>query len=531
MMAKVQPKTGFFKNLGKLLLGLTSDEGRPRPLIPNQPARQAIPRPWPGVVPTGNQTLAMDSNVSNMTNFAYAYGGWDQAGFMGYALLSELSQIVEFRRPAEILANEMTRKWGKLVSSSDDPDVKKKLNELEEDMKQFQVREVFNKGFELDNFFGIGHIFIDVGASDKDLISPLLLDPAKIGKGSLKAFRTIEPIWTYPNLYNADNPLNPDFYNPKSWFVMGKEVDKSRLLRFISRPIPDMLKPAYLFGGISLTQLMRTYVDNWLRTRQSVSAITSNFSTPVLETDMDQMTTTHGAQQLAMRAQIYNTLRDNQGLLVCDKEKEGFSIESAPLGGLDALQAQAIEQMSFPAGIPLVKLFGITPSGLNASSDGEVRTFYDSIASLQERIGSPQLKKVLDILQLNRYGAIDDAIHFEWAPLWELDEEKKSLVRKTEAEIDIIYVEGGIIDPMAVVDRLNADPESPYSGIDLGDPPEPELGEEGVGEEDPLDLSTLMGQVSAKTIVKSEERENQQREERDSSRSSSSSRSREPAAR
>ncbi|WP_241502645.1 anti-CBASS protein Acb1 family protein [Bombella intestini] len=32
----------------------------------------------------------------------------------------------------------------------------------------------------------------------------------------------------------------------------------------------------------------------------------------------------------------------------------------------------------------LVKLFGITPNGLNASSEGEIRVFYDEIAAFQE---------------------------------------------------------------------------------------------------------------------------------------------------
>lgn len=465
-----------------------------------------IHEPFPGVVPKSvpkNKMLAMDNNISAMSSFAFGYGGWDQAGFLGYSFLSELSQITEYRRPAEILANEMTRKWGKLVSTSDDPQVKAKLPQLENAMKAFKIQDLFNKAWELDNFFGIGWIFIDTGAPEEDLKMPLVMDKVKVGKGAIKAFRYVEPMWTYPNTYNASDPLKENFYEPETWFVMGTEVHRTRLIKFISRPVPDMLKPAYLFGGVALTQLLEPYVNNWLQTRQSVSEITRNYSTPVLATDMDQMTTTGGANSVALRAQVYNTLRSNQGLLVCDKDKEEFTVVTAALGGLSELQAQAIEQMAFPSGIPLVKLLGVTPSGLNASSDGEVRTFYDSIASSQEKTGTPNIVKVIELLQLHLYGVIDPGIKWEWAQLWELDEEKKATVRKVDAETDILYMEAGILDGQAILDKLTSDPDSRYAGLDLSKLPEP-----GEPDDNDLTLSSVMGEVSAKSLLKTEEENN-----------------------
>ena len=510
--APVEKPKNFFSRLGQAWAALTEQAANVPPrrqyMLPTEAKEYKIPAPWPGVIPKTKvpaELLASDSAISAMTTMAFGYGGWDQQSFMGYALLAELSQITEFHLPAEKLANEMTRKWGKLTSTSDDDQAKEKVKALEDEMARFKVRDIFNKGSEVDQYFGIGHIFIDMGTEGNELLSPLMLDKAKISKGQLKEFRVVEPMWTYPNLYNANDPLKPDFYNPKTWFVMGTEVHKSRLLRFISRPVPDMLKPAYLFGGISLTQLLWPYVENWLRTRQSVSDITSNFSTPVLKTDLDQMTSTNGAMNLAARAQFYNAARSNQGLLICDMEKEEFKIETASLAGLSELQNQAIEQMAFPASIPLVKLLGVTPSGLNASSDGEIRVFYDTIASMQERILSPALKIVIDILQLNLWGEIDPGIKFEWAQLWELDEEKEATRKKTEAETDIIYVEAGILDPQAVLDKLVADPNSPYAGQDLGELPEqPAMGE---GEEGEQDLEQALGSEGPRQLIKGAERE------------------------
>lgn len=421
--------------------------------------------------------MAQDSQIQSVYQFASQYGEWDGRSFMGYALLSDLAQIPEFRRPSEILANEMTRKWIKLISTGDD-DKTDKIKQIDDCLKHIGAQESFRRAFELDDFMGCGHIYIDLGTDGPELTKPLVI-AAKVKKGSLKGIRVVEPIWTYPNNYNSTDPLRDDFYRPETWFVLGKEIHRTRLMTFVSRPVPDMLKPAYLFGGISLTQLMKPYVDNWLRTRQSVSDITHNFSTPVFQTDMSQMMAPGGSQALQLRMALYNATRDNQGAFIADKDKEDFKNVSAPLGSLDKLQAQAQEQMAAIAGIPLVKLFGMTPSGLNASSDGEVRCFYDTIESTQERIGTPNMRYLLDIVQMHLFGAIDPEIGFLWEPLWSLDEEKLANVRKVNAETDCAYVDHGILGVDEVRQTIASEEGSRYASIDVDDlPPMPQAVEQ-----------------------------------------------------
>jgi hypothetical protein len=256
-------------------------------------------------------------------------------------------------------------------------------------------------------------------------------------------------------------------------------------MTIVSRPVPDILKPAYLFGGVSLTQLLQPYVQNWMRTRQSVSDITHNFSTPVFKTDLGKLTEPGGAQLLWNRINVFNTARDNQGAMVVDFKNEDFVNVSAPLSGLDKLQAQAQEQMAAIAGIPLVKLFGITPSGLNASSDGEIRAFYDTIESTQERIGTPHLRRLLDLIQMSKFGMIDPDIGFVWQPLWSLDEKGLAEVRKINAETDGTYVDHGILDLLEVRQTLAAEENSRYASINVDELPDPPPEEDdGEGDEE-----------------------------------------------
>ena len=384
----------------------------------------------------------------------------------------------------QILANLATSGWIRLQSTGDDDseDKSQKLREIEEEMKRLNVQSVFQQATEQDGYFGRSQIYIDTGATDnpEELRTPLALSAAKIGKKKLKALTVIEPIWTYPNAYNSTEPLKHDFFRPQNWFVMGKEVHDTRLLTFVSRPVPDLLKPAYAFGGLSLTQMCKPYVDNWLRTRQSVSDLISNFSTVALKTNMSSILSGGGSEMLFKRAQLFNQTRDNRGLMILDKESEDFFNVAVPLGGLDKLQAQAQEHMSAVTGIPLIVLLGITPTGLNTSTDGELETFYGWIEAQQEALYTPLLSKLINIIQLSLYGEIDPSIGFKYEPLWTLNESELATARKTEADTDIELIGAGVITPQEARVRLASQEDSPYSALDLTeDLPELPLPESG----------------------------------------------------
>ena len=77
-----------------------------------------------------------------------------------------------------------------------------------------------------------------------------------------------------------------DWYKPSNWFVMGKGISATRLLTFVGREVPDILKPAYSFGGLALSQMCRPYVENWINTRQAVADIVKAYSIFVLSTKM-----------------------------------------------------------------------------------------------------------------------------------------------------------------------------------------------------------------------------------------------------
>jgi uncharacterized protein len=456
------------------------------------PAR--LPGVWPAQLPQGdNLTLAMDSSGNqemmaqdegpvNPAAWGIFAGGGIGPGisFLGFPYLAELEQITEYRTPAESLSTEMTRVWGKLKNNGK-KDLDAKLKEITDRMEELKVRDLFRQAALKTEFFGRSHIYVSIKGQDNDLTRQLPL--TTIEKGTLLGFSCIEPYWLTPYSWNATHPEREDFYKPQSWFVIGRKTHASRLLTFIFREVPDLLKPAYDFSGISVTQLMMPYVNRWLRTAKNVNDLINIFSIVTLATDLASLLQDPTA--FVNRLRTFNQTRDNRGLMVVNKNTEELSSQNIPLGSLDKLQAQSQEHMATPARMPLIKFFGITPTGLNTTSEGEFQSWYDYVHALQELGFGPNMQRVLEFVQMDLYGSVDPDIKFEFLSLYEPNGKEKADIRKADADRDAVYITNSVVSPAETRNRLRMDPDSGYSGLE-GEPPEPQQYAEmpeGEGEE------------------------------------------------
>lgn len=434
-------------------------------------AAEVTPRPFkapdlPFRLPEGHRGLALDSqpmqNIYSYLNRGILCG----LGFPGYQYLAELSQRAEYRAPAETLSTEMTRRGFELVGDKEG-DHATRIKELTRDIKDYGINEHLKRIVEHDTYFGRASLAINIKGQEKRTRQPLIIAPETVRKGSLLGFRTVEPIWSTPLTWNSLDATAPDFYKPTSWYVLSQEWHSTRFLQFVSRELPDMLKPSYNFSGMSMSQLIEPYVNRWLKTVDSVNRLISNFSKLVLKTNMQDALSDSpgGAASLLQRLTAYVNMADSRGVLAMDMTQEDLELLNTPLSGLHELQAQAQEHMAAPTHIPLVKMFGITPTGLNASSEGEIKVYYDWVGASQVSTLGQHLPKIIDLLQLNRYGDIDPGIAIQWIPLDTPTDHELSQIRKSDADAGAIYIAGGVISPEEERARLQNDPTSGYDNL------------------------------------------------------------------
>jgi phage-related protein (TIGR01555 family) len=422
-----------------------------------------VPTLAPGVVPEGGKApvLAMDASAYDYISQTFPGGG-----FPGYPYLAQLITRAEYRAMASTLSTELTRKWIEFTSKQDDDDdTADKIKVIEDEFKRLGIQGMMQLGAFHDAEYGRAQFFIEIKGADRK--TPLILSPNTVPEGSLIRIVSVEALWTTPAGYNALDPAAPDFYNPSKWFMLGQEVHASRLLTVITRPLPDMLKPAFNFSGMSLSQLAEPYVENWLRTRQSVADLINNFSITALKTSMDQVLQGNddGADLFA-RADLFTAGRSNKGLMLLDKDREELVQVNVPLGGLHELQSQAQELQCSVSRIPAVILTGISPGGLNASSEFEISIFNDWIAAQQEAYWREPLEVILKVVQLSKFGEIDPDIGFKFRPMKQMTEAEEAEIRAKDGVTDCAYIDRGVLESQEVREKLAKDPHSGFNGLD-----------------------------------------------------------------
>lgn len=424
-----------------------------------------------------------DAQMANDEACAYAWGLLSHslelgqmpttASFLGYPALQDIAQNGLIRACIETVADDMTRDFGKI--KSEEPDKAEIVVAMNNALEQFHIRDVLHEVAEKVGYFGGCLVYIDTGANDAELQTPLNMGEYSKELRNLKAFRVIDPINVYPGAYNSVEPLKADFFRPEHWYVMGKRVHASRLIRFVANEVPQLLKPVYNFFGIAQAQLLWDYVMHFAECRVATANIAKKYSMTVFKTNMSAtLMDGAGTDQINNRIRLIARYQDNNSITAIDKDNEDIVKIETPIGGLTDITKQGLEFLAALNRTPAVKLLGISPSGFNATGESDLRNYNDHISSQQEKVFGHGLKTIIDCIHVFLFRKTNKGLIFEWAELGEEDQAAMANTQKVKADTMAVLLDRSVISPEEARQAVASDPDNPLSFIDPADVPEGE---------------------------------------------------------
>jgi phage-related protein (TIGR01555 family) len=150
-------------------------------------------------------------------------------------------------------------------------------------------------------------------------------------------------------------------------------------------------------------------------------------------------------ENLIKMFQYVRLLQSSEGLTIIDKNDQ-FQTAAYSFAGLSDVINQMGEQLAGATGIPLVRLFGQSPAGFNGG-DTDLRNYQSMINREQESRMRPGMAKILAIMYHSLFGAdVPEDFDFTFNPLYQLTDEQKSTIAKTNGETIKGYVDAGIFD-------------------------------------------------------------------------------------
>jgi phage-related protein (TIGR01555 family) len=295
------------------------------------------------------------------------------------------------------------------------------------------------------------------------------------------AYHVLEPRELTPASFYTD--INdPNFRKPKTWtfipsgtnaLISMQQIHESRLIIFPGKRVSNRLESGQRpgFGDSRLNgawELVRDYAHAWGNT----GAILADFAagTLAMEGYSKLMKEKGGEAVVRARMRVFSEFLSSIRMGVMDKQ-DTYSRSTTPLGGLSDILHDYAVRISAAAEQPVTVLFGMSPAGLNATGDNDVRAWYDTVAAWREHEIKRRFERAVEIYMLGQdswtNGVIPEVWSIEFPPLWEPSEKEQAETRKTIAETDQIYYTMGAADAGTIAEsRWGGDTYSGEMHID-----------------------------------------------------------------
>lgn len=143
-----------------------------------------------------------------------------------------------------------------------------------------------------------------------------------------------------------------------------------------------------------------------------------------------------------------------EGITVIDAEDKFETQNSTSMSGLSDILISLGQQVSGALQIPLVRLFGQSPAGLNSTGESDLRMYYDHIAQLQEKDLDQGMVKVCRMVAASKQIPLPPSFGVRFKSLWQLKDDEKANIAKTDSETVNAALEAGVISPQTALKEL-----------------------------------------------------------------------------
>jgi len=305
---------------------------------------------------------------------------------------------------------------------------------------------------------GIAVLLID----GQRLDTQLNLDTVR--EGQFKGIVALDRWQVNPSLFDLVTAYGPDLGQPKYYDVtpaakalIGERVHYTRCIRIDGLELPFRQKLAENGWGQSVLERLWDRVVAFDSTTAGAAQLVYKAHLRTMKVKkFRELVATGGKMYEAFIEQmkLIRTMQSNEGLTILDGDDE-FETHSYTFAGLDNLLLQFGQQLSGATQIPMVRLFGQSPAGLNSTGESDLRTYYDNNAKEQDQKLRPGLGRILELVSRSELGMpLPDGFAFEFVPLWQLTPEQKANVAKTTTDAIVAAEGSALITPQTAAKEL-----------------------------------------------------------------------------
>jgi phage-related protein (TIGR01555 family) len=414
-------------------------------------ARIVNVRPKPGFLMDGaGEIIPSRDNVvpfvrDRLTNILTGQGTsadrrtWDRYAFVA----TDPSQVEAayrsswlVRKIVDVPALDMTREWRDWQTEAAN------IEKLEDEEKRLQLKAKCKRGLILSRLYGGGALIL--GTNDGDPTQPL--DPKRVGAGGLTYVHLVSrhQLTIGDPILDPASPWvgKPEYFEIVTSASTGKtlRLHPSRVVEFVGQRAPE---GSYFLGGQAgswfwgdpIMQSIGQAVRNADLAQDGFAALIDRAAVDVFKFKdlIAQVATQEGEDRVTRRVAWTSQAKSTHRATILDAEDEWSQVQ-VTWSGIPEIMDAFLLVVAGAADIPMTRLLGQSPKGLQSTGDGEERDYQSMIAARQDEQLKPALERIDELLIPSALGSRPTDVYFLFAPLQQENEKDGAEIENKAAD-------------------------------------------------------------------------------------------------
>lgn len=356
-----------------------------------------------------------------------------------YALLNSLYRSGGIcKSVVSIIPNDMTRKWYMLDGEIRPEDVQA----LARAEWETGLRGSIDRGLQFGSLYGGAAGLIRIRGQESMLDEPLDLEAVLPGAfEGVQVFDRWCGVTPDKELVFHRGQMVPKYYrvdDPEGGFSI--RVHHSRIVRFTGGLLPYLEELAELYWGESDIEPVYRDIVLYDNVMENMGNLTFKANIDTMEVqNLDQLfslTSTEQQRRFWNTMQAQSVLRSNFGMQLVNQGDKVYNTQYSFTGFDHVTQAVQLN-LCAKTHIPMTRLFGRSPAGMNATGESDLKNYYEYVDTLRETRLRGILEQILPVVCMSALGRVPDGIGIQFPPLWtptaretaEIAEKKAAAVR------------------------------------------------------------------------------------------------------
>lgn len=374
------------------------------------------------------------------------------SGMFGYQELEAAYQTNWIARQiVDIPADDMTREWRTIKCQDAD------IIRQEED--RLDLQSCVNEALSWARLYG-GSAILPI--TNQDFERPF--SPESIKKGEVQRLLVFDRWDLVPHSINtwdvlAENYLMPEYY---TLYQGSQKIHWSHLIRFGGAKMPRRQRVLLQGWGDSELRKCLEDIKDTVAAKDGIAELMQSANIDVITREgLAEDLSTDQEAKIIERYTLFDQMKSiiNTALLDGDEKLDRITLN---LSGIAPVLETFMVWISGAADIPVTRLFGRSAAGLNATGEGDLKNYYDSIRSQQNSKLDKPMAMLDAIMVRSAVGTMPEDYNYDWNRLTQPDRLQDAQAKKVEAETDLILLDAGVIGRSQVMRRLEADEAYQY---------------------------------------------------------------------